>query len=239
MSIVAPTTDTKQARVILAADDPRHGTRRGYYAHRRQGSPACGSCKRAAAAAEARYVMLRNQGVQSRVSPIGTQRRLRALVAMGYTWRALDSHLGYHNMAEKWGNQPLRYVFPSTVAKVSAVYEKLSMTLPPNTSAAERAGVTKARGLARRKGWAPPLAWDDIDDPSEQPTDWHYVSGDRHTDLDELIERGVGVHEAARVLGISVKALEKWMDRHSRRADFNRLTARETPPPYQQKKWTA
>lgn len=211
----------------MAADDPRHGSRRGYYAHRREGSPACGSCKRAAAAAEARYVMLRNQGVQSRLSPVGVQRRLRALVAMGYTWRSLDGHLGYHNMAEKWGNHDLRYVFPSTVAKVAAVYDKLSMTFPPATTSVERAGITKARGLARRKGWPPPLAWNDIDDPTEQPIDWHYVSGDRQAALDDLLDRRVGVSEAARVLGVSVKALEKWTQRHGRAGDFRQLVARE------------
>jgi hypothetical protein len=213
--------------IIMAADDPRHGQRRGYYAHRREGSPACASCKRAAAAAEARYQMHRAQGISGRLNPIGTQRRLQALVAMGYTWRAIDGHLGHQNLAEKWGNHRLRYVFPSTAAKVAAVYDKLSMTLPPNQTSREKAAVTKARNLARRKGWPPPLAWDNIDNPDEQPHGWQYVSGDRHADLDDLLDRGVGVSEAARVLGCTVKALEKWMDRHGRRGDYNRLTMRE------------
>lgn len=41
------------------------------------------------------------------------------------------------------------------------------------------------------------------------------------------MDRGVGVSEAARVLGITVKALEKWADRNGRRGDYNRLTMRE------------
>lgn len=216
---------------LLPADDPRHGTRRGYYAHRRAGSPACGSCKRAAAAAEARYVMLRSQGVQSRIDPTGTQRRLRALVALGYTWRALDGYLGYHNMAEKWGNQPLRYVFPSTVAKVAAVYERLSMTLPPNETTAEKAAASKARGLARRKGWPPPLAWTDIDDPTEIPTGWERLAtdavADRHAELDDLLESGAWLSEACRVLGVTAESLEKWAYRNGRSADYLRLRDRE------------
>lgn len=221
--------------IIMAADDPRHGQRKGYYAHRREGSPACGPCKRAAAAAEARYVMLRNQGIQSRIDPTGTQRRLQALVAMGYTWRAIDRHLGHQNLAEKWGNGRLRYVFPATATKVAKVYEKLSMTLPPNQTSREKAAVTKARNIARRNGWPPPLAWDNIDNPDEQPRGWQrdvprgggWSGAGRHADLDELMDRGVGVSEAARVLGITVKALEKWADRNGRRADYNRLTMRE------------
>lgn len=213
--------------IIMAADDERHGKARGYHAHRREGSPVCEPCRRAAAAAQARYEMLRARGVRSRLDPTGTQRRLRALVAMGYTWRSLDRRLGTDDMVEKWGNHTIAYVFPATAAKIAALYDELCMTLPVAETAREKAAATKARNLARSKGWAPPLAYDNIDDPAENPTGWQYVSGDRHADLDDLLDRGVGVSEAARVLGCTVKALEKWMDRHGRRADYNRLTMRE------------
>ena len=154
----------------MRPDDPRHGQRRGYYAHRRDGEEACDACKRAAAAAEARYAYNRDRGLSGRVSPVGTQRRLQALVAKGYTWSHLDRWMG-NRMSEKFGSGRLQYVFPSTAAKVTALYDALADVEPPQTTPTERGAVTKAQNLARRKGWPGPDAWfgADIDDPDERP----------------------------------------------------------------------
>lgn len=226
-------------RPLMSANDPRHGQRKGYYAHRSEGSPACGACKRAAAAAEARYVMLRNRGVRSRLDPIGTQRRLQALVALGYTWRAIDQHLGHANMAEKWGNGRLSYVFPGTAAKVSAVYERLSMTLPPNETTREKAAVSKAKGLARRRGWPPPLAWTNIDDPDENPTGWEYRPADRAEHLADLDHRQAGITEVCAELGIRRDSVERWCERHGLRAMYVRFMERETPIVERRNQWSA
>ena len=153
----------------MNADDERHGTRRGYYAHRKAGQDACGPCKRAAAAAEARYALLRSRGVQSRLPALGVQRRLQALYALGWTWTALDQELGLFNMAEKWGNQPISYVFPQTHRLIADLYDRLSMRLPPMTTIEERRAASRARNGARRRGWAPPMAYVEIDDPKDVP----------------------------------------------------------------------
>lgn len=152
----------------MKADDVRHGTRAGYYAHRKHDQPACDRCKRAAAAAQARYDHNRDHGIPGRVSPLGTQRRLQALIALGYTWTNLDAHLG-NRMAEKFGSERLTYVFPSTHAKIFALYESLRDTMPPQTTSKERGAVTKAKRMAARRGWAAPDRWYDIDDPNERP----------------------------------------------------------------------
>jgi hypothetical protein len=92
------------------------------------------------------------------VDATGTRRRLQALIAIGWPRRAL---------AERLGTRPAnilrqRRVRAGTARRVARVYDQLSMTPGPDPRCAE---------AARRRGWAPPLAWDDdqIDDPRAQP----------------------------------------------------------------------
>jgi hypothetical protein len=152
----------------MRADDKRHGTRAGYYAHRRAGQAACDDCKRAAAAQQARHEYNRSRGMTGRLDPTGTRRRLQALAALGYTWSLLDQRLG-HRMAEKFASDRLQYVFPATAEKVAALYNELRDAPPPQSNAKERGAVTKATRRAERNGWPTPDAWLDIDDPDEQP----------------------------------------------------------------------
>jgi hypothetical protein len=200
---------------ILPADDPRHGTTRGHAAGCR-----CFGCRKARNDDEARRRKYRQVlGVHRRVPALGTQRRIRALMALGWTGRDISNRCGWASAeATTEITKDRQFVYTATAAKIAGVYEELCMTPGPSL---------KGLREAARKGWPPPLAWDDIDDPNETPTGWQYVSGDRHADLDDLLDRGVGVSEAARVLGCTVRALERWTERHGRRADYNRLTMRE------------
>lgn len=154
----------------MTPEDPRHGTRRGYYAHRRAGQDACQPCRKAAASAQARYDYLHSKGVRGRLRPHGVQRRLQALVTLGYTWERLDNELGeISRQSEKWAMGRMTYVFPSTHAKVHDLYERLSMTRAPETTPAEKRAASRSRNRASRLGWLPPMAWVDIDDPDEDP----------------------------------------------------------------------
>lgn len=197
----------------MTPQDPRHGSRRGYYAHRKAGQSACDQCKRAAAAAEARYAMLRARGLQSRLPAVGVQRRLRALYALGWTWTALDREMGTFNMADKWARQNYAYVFPATQKTIVDLFERLSMTLPPERTPAERRAAARARNAARKQGWPPPLAWDDIDNDPE-PQGVGYVSPNRAEALRDLAAMGVGLIEACRRLEVGWEALERWCTRH-------------------------
>lgn len=211
----------------MSPDDERHGLRRGYYAHRRDGEEACDPCRRAAAAAEQRYQLFRSRGKHGRLDPTGTQRRLRALVALGYTWTSLDEHLGTCRAIEKVGNPDLEYVMPKTAATVAELYERLSMQLPPQNTAREKAAVTKARNQARRKGWAVPLAWNDIDDPNEEPRGWEYRPATRVDLVRELAAEGHGVSEVCRRLKMSRASLQKWCGRRDLSPLFRQLCERE------------
>lgn len=95
------------------------------------------------------------------VDSTGTVRRLQALIAGGYTLTWLGGQLGIavSNMGHTMGGCPIR---ASTARRVTALYERISHLPGPST---------RSRNRAQRRGWAPPLAWDDdtIDDLSVCP----------------------------------------------------------------------
>jgi hypothetical protein len=98
------------------------------------------------------------------IPALGTVRRIRALAALGHSLVRQAAELGWdiRNLCALAGSVDGR-VKVSTARLVAALYERWHMT--PATA---RGSVT-ARNRARRLGWAPPMAWDDIDDPDEQP----------------------------------------------------------------------
>lgn len=101
------------------------------------------------------------------VDATGTQRRLQALYALGWTWDQLGARLGGHkNRAHRIANGRHctdRGIYIDTAQRVAALYDDLCMTRPEGWIA------DRARARAERLGYAPPLAWDNIDDPTERP----------------------------------------------------------------------
>jgi hypothetical protein len=105
------------------------------------------------------------------VNPAGTARRIRGLHAIGFTFTDIAAELGTR---PEWPAQLAHHhtapqrVLRRTADKVDAVTERLLTQLrvegPPTGQAA-----TAARNTATRHGWHPIHAWDDIDDPDEQP----------------------------------------------------------------------
>jgi hypothetical protein len=94
----------------------------------------------------------------------GTTRRLQALVAIGYTQTELAARLAIHTQY-LWvlTNRPSAQVSQKTYSAVRSLFAALwahPVEGPPGR---------RGRSLARKHGWVGPLAWDDIDDPSETP----------------------------------------------------------------------
>lgn len=142
-------------------DDPRHGKNAGYLAGC---SEAC--CR--TAHADYRRALRSNwylMGVERLyVDVTGTVRRIRALQAMGWRYVDLDRALGRapsHGGAT-WSHNLMHQqrIHVANAQLVAALYERLSMTPGPSDVARRR---------ALRKGYHPPLAWNDIDDPNERP----------------------------------------------------------------------
>lgn len=204
--------------VLMADDDPRHGTTAGYNAHYELQSPICGPCRLAKRRYDKRRIM---RGGQLKVSSLGARRRIQALQALGYSRRDIAEAAGYGraHAALKWALDG-DAITAATALRIYTAYDGLCMTLATNPRA------ERVRKHAAARGWPPPLAWTDIDDPAEQPTDWHYRE-DRRALVSELLNDGHGISEVLRRLDMSRNSFHIWCSRHDMTAEYLALVSRE------------
>lgn len=135
----------------------RHGTRGAYQ--------AAGCRCPEAARAKRLYDKRMRTGTQrgGYVSPLGAQRRIQALGWMGWTNRQIAERSGVSLRtveAITWGFTRSGRILVGIHDKIAATYRALENDKGPSTLRTSR---------AERAGWAPPAAWDDIDDPNEEP----------------------------------------------------------------------
>ncbi|NYV73115.1 hypothetical protein [Streptomyces sp. UH6] len=155
-----------------------------------------------------RLLAVKAENVATRyVAPVGTQRRIQALVANGWPQRRLGPHFGIHPVyVHAVLTQPS--VFGTTAASVAAAYDRL-WNQDPHHHGISASAVKKVRTHARANGWAPPGAWDDdtIDDPNEHP-EW---TGHCGTD------RGYWIHrlQDLPMCGRCEQAHAQWLDEHA------------------------
>ncbi|GGM55732.1 hypothetical protein GCM10012275_28560 [Longimycelium tulufanense] len=135
------------------------------------------------------------------VSHIGTQRRVRALMRMGWTTEEVARRAGIkvRTLRTVISRGGMSYNIHLRVARV---YDELSHTPGPSGGAA---------GKARHLGYAPPLAWDDdtIDDPNATPQGVERDSGrtpsaELYEEVKHLAGYGLSSHEIAKRLGWTV-----------------------------------
>lgn len=164
-----------------------HGTPGRYHQHITDDDPPCPPCREAARLAKERWRRRRylNRGPLL-VDATGTRRRLRALAAIGWPNAAIGALAGAdHSTVSAWSNNAR--VRAGTADTVRRVYDELSMTPGPSA---------KVRQIAARKGWAPPLAWDDdsIDDPAARPSTGAWAAR-RAAPMDEIaVQRAMRGH---------------------------------------------
>ena len=107
------------------------------------------------------------------VDATGTRRRLQALVAIGWPLARLGEQLDRTTAAVARSMRNPR-VNAATARAVADLYDQLSVKTPPQATPTEQAASNRARAYAERRGWLPPLAWDDIDnDPEPDESSWH------------------------------------------------------------------
>lgn len=141
-----------------------HGTNRAYVADRCR----CFYCQRANSRWQKRkrHLQANPNRPAAFVPSIGVARRLQALAAVGWASGDLAPLLGtYDSDVMRWRRAERPMVTAAVHARVAALYDEL-WDKPPTGRY-----IKKVINLARREGYAPPLAWDDdrLDDPTAQP----------------------------------------------------------------------
>lgn len=162
VSMAAP-QDTSDLRPRIGSDDPRHGTTAGFHAGCHE--PCC-------RAAINRYEKLtkhrQHVGIAWAIPALGVQRRIQALMSLGWTSTDIASECGLSNrngvlrILHGQKGKPCRWVERKTYRRFAEAYERLCMTIPDHTPIRAR-----TRAIAARKGYLPPLVWDDIDTDPE------------------------------------------------------------------------
>lgn len=114
-------------------------------------------------------------------TPIGVQRRVQALAAIGWSAAEVARRVGVDpDGVKQLRRREVKQVKVDFAERIIATFDELCMTAMPPTGDAV---ATRQRNEARAKGWPPPLAWDDIDHDDAPATPVACAAED---DLDEL-----------------------------------------------------
>jgi hypothetical protein len=146
------------------------------------------------------------------VPAIGARRRIRALLALGWTHAHITERMtGTGQISHVALHQRGQWISRATHDAIVAAYEELGMTPGPSDLSRRR---------ARARGYAPPLAWDEdgIDDPQAVPDLGD--AGRPSLDLDEwahLVRAGESPERAAERCGVTLSAVARAAYRAGRR----------------------
>lgn len=145
-----------------------HGTAAGHTAHYQALNPdndPCEECREAAYKAHKAALKRKvAQGSDSLlIDALGTRRRIRALQRLGWTNQLIGEATGMNWALPDRSVKRLMYttkVSAETARAIDRAYRLLENRRGPSRPVERR---------AIAKGWAPPGAWDDIDDPDCEP----------------------------------------------------------------------
>lgn len=146
------------------------------------------------------------------VTALGVTRRIQALCRRGHSAGRIAEAAGVTVDAildTRAG--PRKFTSRKVRAGVLAAYDLLADRSPESTPR----GISRVVNHAERMGWPPPAAWEDVDDPYEQPVldERPRTSAELLAEWDHLRLAGVSIHTAASQLGVSVAAIEKACER--------------------------
>lgn len=114
-----------------------------------------------------RYSKFYRAGYRLSVPALGYERRLQALAAIGYPWGVIAERMGGDTNKVHVGeiaNGHKKALFIATAKRIEEVYHDLCLTPNPDYLQAKR-----IKTWAKKRNWAPPMAWNDIDDPNDVP----------------------------------------------------------------------
>lgn len=129
----------------------------------------CRPCRDAHAAEMRRRRRLVKAGLTyARRPSLGVRRRLEALMAVGWSRARLADMLGVSRRApHHWLNS--KWTTPRVYGQVDRLYQELWNQKPPTETMPDRVSFRRTIEHARRHGYHPPMAWDDIDRDPEPP----------------------------------------------------------------------
>ncbi len=159
----------------------------------------------------------------------GIRRRLQALATKGWTMQALADELGRRR---NWLSHVVwnDHVQLRTHLLIADLYERLWNVEPtPADDEWGQRSIDVTIGRARRLGWLPPLAWDDIDTDVTPPApdtdatfvdtvavglavDGHRVdltTAERRIATEQLTDRGYSAAEIALLLSVSARTITR------------------------------
>jgi hypothetical protein len=184
-------------------------------------------------AAAIRAVTAQPRPARAGLVPYGTgvARRVQALVAIGWPLLTQARRLDL-SVQRVWDLAQLRtpMVKVCTYRQFVALFEELSATPGPSV---------RARNLAVKNGWCPPLAWDDnIDDPAAEPQQGSVdaepdlvvveralsgerlpmTAADREAALLRGVAQGMSLSRTALTLGINYSTAQRFVARQEQLA---------------------
>lgn len=111
------------------------------------------------------YGKLHRAGYRLRTPNTGAMRRIQALAAIGWTQKEIAARVGCAQLTiNRLAQGKYLTLHLDLDKRIRQTYAELCVQ-PRRDSADAR----RAIAWARRNGWVPPLAWDNIDDPKERP----------------------------------------------------------------------
>lgn len=186
--------------------------------------------KRVRPSTEARILAVRlDLADGARVDSIGAVRRLQALVALGWSQSKVANRLGILPANFTPVIQGRRSTITVAHDKaVRALYDDLSMRLPPEVEWRDKIAAARARNYAKARGWLPPLAWDDdqLDDPECRPAPLRERGLVHDEVLDEaaIYRRSHGDREVRLSKAEAAELVHRWANSGRSLADCERVT---------------
>lgn len=165
------------------------------------------------------HMTIENLAGGAKVSARGTHRRIQALAVRGWSLHKIAMRLRMTS-GNFWSLQQRDQVMADTHRRMAEIYEELWNQEPPHHEWHSKAAYTRALNFAARRGWLPPLAWDDIDNDPEPDATTDCSSSDTAEafleDVEFLLDAGESPEQVSIILGRKPGTIAALADRHDR-----------------------
>lgn len=164
--------------------------------------------------------IVENLGARQPIPSTGAHRRVQALVTRGWSLSKIAGRLDMQ-IANFWKVMKSDRIGAGLHRRIAELYDELWDQTPPHEEWHDAAAYTRTLNYAKKKGFLPPLAWDDIDTDPEPERD--VVQQGRATadevldDVEFLLEGGESPQQVAVIVGRKIGTLAKLAERNGRR----------------------